>query len=134
MKKQKGIGQFFKPCAKATSTEFNEISTSSNTESSSVATLTDNQAPCESNSSGLFDRPFCPEGSFIFPTVTTAQNQTRSCQHKWFDKYAWLDYNIAKDSVTCFVCRKQNLKENLVAERCKEDVFLEKGFRNWKKH
>ena len=80
MKKQKKIGKFFKPCTKATSTEFNESSTLSNIESSSLTTLSENQAPCASNSSSLMERPFCPEGSFTFP-VTIVRNQTRSCLH-----------------------------------------------------
>ena len=82
-KKPKGIDQFFKPRAKATSAEFlpteNESLASSNTESSSLATLTDNQAPCTSDSSGLVGRQCHPEGSFTFP-VTVVGNQERSCQ------------------------------------------------------
>lgn len=35
--------------------------------------------------------------------------------------------------MTCYVCRNQNSQESLKTERSKELVFLESGFRNWKK-
>ena len=31
------------------------------------------------------------------------------------------------------MCKRQNNQDNLKTERCKENVSLEKGFKNWKK-
>ena len=76
--------------------------------------------------------PFHPDQNYQFPT-SYAGKQKRSCQWQWFINFPWLDYNEEIDSVTCFTCKKQNFKENLVAKRLKESVFLESGFHNWKK-
>ena len=78
------------------------------------------------------NKPYHPDSSFKFPT-TIVRNQKRSCQRQWFKNYPWLDYCIDKDSVTCFVCKRHNVKGNLSAERCKEDAFIEIGFKSWKK-
>ena len=80
----------------------------------------------------LAHKPFHPDHNFEFPS-TIMGNQARSCNWQWFKKYPWLDYSVEKDSVTCFVCKNQNKQDNLTTERSKEYVFLESGFRNWKK-
>ena len=59
--------------------------------------------------------------------------QKRSCKHDWFKQFSWLDFNAFDDSVTCYVCKRQNNQHNLKTERCKENSFLEKGFKNWEK-
>ena len=80
----------------------------------------------------LAHKPFHPDHNFEFPS-TIMGNQARSCNWQWFKKYPWLDNSVEKDSVTCFVCKNQNKQDNLTTERSKEYVFLESGFRNWKK-
>ena len=99
---------------------------------SSPVTANASQAPSSCEPPNSTNKPFHPDRTFMFPS-TLVQKQQRSCQHNWFEKYPWLDYSIAKDAVFCFVCKRQNMKQNLSTERCKEDVFLEKGFKNWKK-
>ena len=44
-----------------------------------------------------------------------------------------MDYDISKDSVTCYNCRRQNKRSNLFAEWSIKDVFLKSGCKNWKK-
>ena len=71
-----------------------------------------------------------PDSSYVFPE-TVFGKQKRSCKHDWFKRFPWLDYNSFDDSVTCYVCKRQNNQDNLKTERCKENAFLEKGFKNW---
>ena len=52
---------------------------------------------------------------------------------KRFMRFLWLDYNAFDDSVTCYVCKRQNNQDNLKTKQCKVNTFLEKGFKNWKK-
>ena len=42
-----------------------------------------------------------------------------------------MNYDVEKDSKTCFFCQRQN--PNLVSERCNEEAFLKAGYKNWKK-
>ena len=77
-------------------------------------------------------QPYHPDSSFVFPE-TVFGKQNRSCKHDWFKRFPWLDYDAFNDSVTCYVCKRQNNQDNLKTERCKENAFLEKGFKNWKK-
>ena len=41
--------------------------------------------------------------------------------------------SIVKDAVTLFICKKENLRDNLSTEHNKEDVFLDTDLRNQKK-
>ena len=45
----------------------------------------------------------------------------------------WLHYNEENGSVLCFICTKQNAKENLISATKKEEAFFKGGFSNWKK-
>ena len=78
------------------------------------------------------NQPNHPDSSYVFPE-TVFGKQKRSCKHDWFKRFPWLDYNSFDDSVTCYVCKRQNNQDNLKTERCKENAFLEKGFNIWKK-
>ena len=59
--------------------------------------------------------------------------QNRSFQQKWFEQFPGLHYNEENDSVLCFICEKQNAKENLISASKKEEAFLKGVFSNWKK-
>ena len=72
------------------------------------------------------------DSSYVFPE-TVFGKQKRSCKHDWFKRFPWLDYNAFDDSVTCYLCKRQSNQVNLKTERCKENAFLEKGFKSWKK-
>ena len=78
------------------------------------------------------NQSYYPDSSYVFPE-TVFGKQKRSCKHDWFKRFPWLDYNAFDDSVTCFVCKRQNNQDNLKTERCKESSFLKKGFKNCKK-
>ena len=73
-----------------------------------------------------------PYSSCVFPE-TFFRKQKQSLKHDWFKRFPWLDYNAFDDSVTCYVCKRQNNQDDLEKEWCKENTFLEKGFKNWKK-
>ena len=64
---------------------------------------------------------------------TSLENKKRSCKHDWFKQFPWLDYNAFDHYVTSYLCKRQNNQDKLKTERFKENVFLEKGFENWKK-
>ena len=70
--------------------------------------------------------------NFDFPKKGYGK-QNRSFQQKWFEQFPWLHYNEENDSVLCFICTKQNAKENLISATKKEEAFLKGGFSNWKK-
>ena len=77
-------------------------------------------------------QPYHLDSSYVFPE-TAFGKQKRSYKHDWFKRFPWLDYNAFDNSVTFYVCKRQNNQDNLNTERCKENAFLEKGFKNWKK-
>ena len=86
--------------------------------------MTSNIHRCHNN------HPYQPDSSYAFQE-TVFGKQKRSCKHDWFKR--WLDYNAFDDSETCYMCKRQKNQDNLQAERCKGNVFLEKGFKKWKK-
>ena len=49
-------------------------------------------------------QPHQPPKTFKFPE-TVYDKQKRSFQHRWFEKYPWLDYDVEEDSVTCVFCK-----------------------------
>ena len=73
-----------------------------------------------------------PTENFDFPKKGYGK-QNRSFQQKWFEQFPWLHYNEENDSVLCFICTKQNAKENLISATKKEEAFLKGVFSNWKK-
>ena len=84
-------------------------------------------------SSGPFNvsSAFQPK-NFDFPKKGYGK-QNRSFQQKCFEQLLWLHYNEENDSVLCFICAKQNAKENLISATKKEEAFLKGGFSNWNK-
>lgn len=133
-KKNNTITQFFKPSGEISTTQIPDIGTSFSPvekDVSSTSTTSDIHPNGLHTTTLVTPKAFHPDHNFKFPT-TTKGKQKRSCQWQWFEKYPWLDYSMEKDSVTCFVCRKQNAQKNLISEHCKELAFLETGFRNWK--
>ena len=78
------------------------------------------------------NQPYHPISIYVFPE-TVFGKQKRSCKHDWFKRFPWLDYNAFDDSVTCYLCKRQNNQNNLKTQPCKENSFLEKCFTNWKK-
>lgn len=143
-RKSHNISSFFKPrnistivnTPKDTSTSSvePEVTTTTSTVNflNQAQAISDIPGSSKSDPAPVVRSAFHPDQNYQFPT-TTVGNQKRSCQWQWFNKYPWLDYCAEKDHVICFVCKNQNTKENLQAERSKELVFLESGFRNWKK-
>ena len=55
----------------------------------------------------------------------------RSFQTSWFDRFAWLHYDEAKDAAFCHVCCSASSQKRLKTSH-KESAFLLQGFTNWK--
>ena len=70
----------------------------------------------------------CQPVGHKFPGKLIA-NQTRRFQEKWFKRYDWLEYSVAKDAAFCFYCFlfKQPRAENFGTES-----FTRVGFSYWK--
>ena len=68
------------------------------------------------------NQPYHSDSSYVFPKIVFGK-QKRSCKHDWFKRFSWLDYNAFDDSVTCYMCKRQNNHDNLKTER-KENAFL----------
>ena len=56
----------------------------------------------------------------------------RAFNVSWFDRWKWLHYLECSDSVFCYVCITAYKKGSFTCHR-KENAFISKGFRNWKK-
>ena len=78
------------------------------------------------------DKCYQPKQGFSFPK-TKVGCKYRSCQSSWFESYPWLHYDQKNDCLLCFICVTQEKKGNLRNEHCKEDTYISKGFRSWKK-
>ena len=125
-KKNNTITQFFKPSGEISTTQIPDIGTSFSPvekDVSSTSTTSDIHPNGLHTTTLVTPKAFHPDHNFKFPT-TTKGKQKRSCQWQWFEKYPWLDYSMEKDSITCFVCRKQNAQKNLISEHCEELAFL----------
>ena len=44
------------------------------------------------DNSSIKELPYRPPKAFIFPK-TKVGDRSRSCQHQWFEKFAWLHYD-----------------------------------------
>lgn len=53
------------------------------------------------------------------------QNDGRSFQPRWLDKYEWIEYSLLKDRVFCYPCRQFGIG-------FANDVFCTTGYCNWK--
>ena len=74
------------------------------------------------------NQPYHPDSSYVFPE-TAFRNQKQSLKHDCFKRFPWLDYNAFDDSVTCYVCKRQNNQDDLEKVWCKKNAFLEKVWR-----
>ena len=75
---------------------------------------------------------FHPPKNFKFKGETSGK-QNRYCQHSYFDKFPWLHYDKKSQSVVCFPCAIANNKGYLAGQSNKNTVFINKGFKSWKK-
>ena len=66
-----------------------------------------------------------------FPLHTFGK-QRRSFCSSWYQKYPWLHYQEASDSVLCFHCRVAE-RQHLPGVTLNRDAFITVGFTNWKK-
>lgn len=73
-----------------------------------------------------------PVKSFTFPK-TQCLNQSRACQHQYFEMFSWLRYDYDSDSVKCFNCMSAEEKKLFKAGRKLNQAFLNDGFNSWKK-
>ena len=77
-----------------------------------------------------------PPANFDFPRKKMGQGiheQGRSCQHQWFQKWNWLHYDLARNSLFCYICNKA-YQQKLFLQKTYEKTFISgKGFSDWKK-
>ena len=59
--------------------------------------------------------------------------QQKSCQQHCFKKFTWLHYDIETGSVLCFLCVRAEKKGYVTGELSKEQAYISKGFKSWKK-
>ena len=97
-------------------------------DSSGLVAAINNQAYHEGDSIVQLEALFIPTFQ-----ISKAQNQKRSCQHKCFEKYPLVDYIIAKDAVTLFICKKENLRKISPQSIIKRMSFLMQALKIKKK-
>ena len=73
-------------------------------------------------------KPFHPSASFSFPK----NEKNRACQLLWFVSYSWLTYDVEKDRLFCYYCKKGH-DEKYLKNQKQQDSFITTGFNNWKK-
>lgn len=71
-----------------------------------------------------------------FPLRSFGKQQRAFCA-TWYNKYPWLHYQEADDSVLCFYCvvaEKRGLSSSAaVRSKSADDAFIRTGFSNWKR-
>ena len=67
-----------------------------------------------------------------FP-LRTFGKQRRSFCSSWYQKYPWLHYQEANDSVICFHCHVAERRHLPGVTLNRDDTFITAGFTNWKK-
>ena len=60
------------------------------------------------------------------------QIERKSFQKNWFHLYHWLYYGKEKDTAFCYLYI-QAMESEILVTSWKDDPFVTKGFRNWKK-
>ena len=74
--------------------------------------------------------------SFPFPKRKFGKSSVvyRSFQAKWFQRWSWLHYLEANDSVICFTCSRARLEKKLQWSANSDDAFTgrSRGYLNWK--
>ena len=83
---------------------------------------------------GLVLAPHQPKNISFTPRSFGSKGEKCSFKPAWFEKWSWLHYREASDSVICFYCssahERKLLPERLYSKR--EDTYVTKGFTNWK--
>ena len=85
----------------------------------------------ENNGIAIAEKYHPPENFAFLKSVEGKQQ--RSCQHHWFKKFMWLHYDIETDSVLCFLCVRAEKKGYVTGELGKEQAYISKRFKSWKK-
>ena len=85
-----------------------------------------------SNSITLASKPHQPR-NFRFPRREFGKKTIiqRAFQPSWFDRFAWLHYDEARDAAFCHICCSASTQKRLKTSH-KESTFLLRGFTNWK--
>ena len=104
----------------------------SKTTSSSPPQKQQEQKQEQENNEIVLAEKYHPPENFVFPKSVVGKQQ-RSCQYHWFKKFTWLHYDIETDAVLCFLCLRAEKKEYLTGELSKEQAYISKGFKSWKK-
>ena len=83
------------------------------------------------------EEKFHPDSSFDFP-VTIFEEKSKEGKIKvvkrkpnsdWFIQYDWLHYDISKDRVFCYICKKFS---KIFLSKKTESSFVSNGTRDWK--
>lgn len=84
------------------------------------------------------EEKFHPDSSFDFPeTISTENTQNgikerkRKASPDWFKTWDWLHYEISKNAVFCFICKKACQNKTLLGQRI-EAAFVFNGISDWK--
>ena len=80
-----------------------------------------------SHASLLPEKPHHPPKEFIFSKTKIGSRN----QHKWFNDYPCLHYDLDKNKAFCFYCMKHSSK--LTTEKNKNPAFITAGFKSWHK-
>ena len=57
----------------------------------------------------------------------------RSCHIEWFEKWNWLHYSVANDSLFCYVCHQAYTQNKLFTNNLDKKFILDDGFSLWNK-
>ena len=104
----------------------------SKTTSSSPPKKQQEQKQEQENNEIVVAEKYHPPENLAFPK-SVVQKQQRSCQHHWFKKFTWFHYDIENDSVPCFLCFRAEKKGYVTGELSKEQAYISKVFKSWKK-
>ena len=61
-----------------------------------------------------------------------SSNIERLFRAEWCEKFEWLHYDVASDSVFCYLCKTAEMQNKLLASTKKDPAFITKGFVYWK--
>lgn len=57
--------------------------------------------------------------------------ESRSCQHKWFEKWPFLHYEVQSDSLICHTCALATYNKNLLPIPSSNQTFVNVGYRKF---
>ena len=75
----------------------------------------------------------CQRLDLKYPKRSFGNRPEKSFCKEWYRKFPWLHYDEKRDAVSCFPCMNTANKQRLPVSTKRDDAFIARGYKNWKR-